>query len=61
MVTSLTGVKFNCMATMYPCGAWWRIGRGDTFRPEGCGFESLAATQGPWACPSLAVAYGASA
>ena|SRR6218665_1193113 len=22
------------------CGAWWRIGRDDAFRPEGRGFES---------------------
>ena len=39
-------------------GAWWLIGRFDTFRLKGSGFESD--THGLWASPSLAVAGGAS-
>jgi len=43
------------------CGAWWLIGRVNDYRPNCCLTPALAATKGPWASPSLTVAYGTSA
>ena len=40
------------------CGAWWRIGKVDAFRPGST--PALASTQRPWASPSLAAARSAS-
>src|SRR6218665_2190035 len=41
---SITTIHASIHLFIYPlhtCEAWWLIGRFDTFRPNGCGFESF--------------------